>query len=238
MGSVFDNGGYIGVSAEYGQYSIVSDGLIVALDASDLSSYPGTGTTWFDTSGNNNHGTIFGGAVFDKNSLIFDGVDDYVQLPAGFSNFSNGLTIFVFADFGNASNWERIIDFGNGPSDNNMLIARVSTSNNLAFEIYNGSTSLGKCVVVDGVLNNTITQYAVTLNGSNCLIYRNGQLLQGFSYPYLPINITRNSCYIGKSNWADALFEKSMGNIMIYNRALTSSEISQNYNALKGRYGL
>lgn len=217
----------------------VTNGLILSLDAGNPKSYPGSGTTWFNLVENGINGTLMNGATHSSQyggSITFDGTDDYVSLPAGFSNFPTGLTIMAFANLGNPSTWERIIDFGNGPGSDNILLARNSTSNTLVFEIYNGAVSLGKCEVIDGILNNTTACYAATIDGTNCVLYRNGEVLLSFDYPHLPNNITRNNCYIGKSNFADAHFETSMEAVMLYDRALTASEIKENYNSLRGRY--
>ena len=61
---------------------IVTDGLVLLLDAGNTKSYPGTGTTWTDISRNGNNGTLTNGPTFDSangGSLVFDGVDDYVN---------------------------------------------------------------------------------------------------------------------------------------------------------------
>ena len=52
---------------------VITDGLVLALDAADVSSYPGSGTTWTDLSGNGNNGTLVNGVGYDNGSLIFDG---------------------------------------------------------------------------------------------------------------------------------------------------------------------
>jgi hypothetical protein len=62
---------------------IVTDGLVLALDAANTKSYPGSGTTWSDLSGNSNNGELVNGITYDDTnlgSLVFDGVDDYVQI--------------------------------------------------------------------------------------------------------------------------------------------------------------
>jgi len=61
---------------------IVTDGLVLALDAGNTKSYPGSGTTWFDRSGNARNGTLTNGPTFSSangGSIVFDGVDDYVS---------------------------------------------------------------------------------------------------------------------------------------------------------------
>ena len=61
---------------------IVTNGLVLYLDAANKKSYPGSGTTWTDLSGNNNTGTLTNGPTFDSNnggSIVFDGTNDYVS---------------------------------------------------------------------------------------------------------------------------------------------------------------
>jgi hypothetical protein len=229
------------MALSHGQNKIVVNELLLYLDAANHRSYPGSGTTWLDISGNALNGTLVNGPTFNSafgGGFIFDGINDHVTLPSGFTEFPNGLTISAFVNFGNASSWERIMDFGNGQASNNILFARSGTSNTLHFEIYNGSSSRGSCQIADGVLNNTIAQYTATLNGTQCILYRNGVILQTFAYAFLPTSVLRTINYIGRSNWADAYFESNIYTFQIYNRPLTTQEILQNFDALKRRFGL
>ena len=64
------------------RFGIVQDGLVLNLDASNTLSYPGSGTTWFDLTSNNNDGTLVNGPTFDSangGSIVFDGINDYVS---------------------------------------------------------------------------------------------------------------------------------------------------------------
>ena len=68
----------------YGAPSIVTDGLSLYLDAANTRSYPGSGTAWYDLSGNVNHGTLVNGPTFDSGnagSIVFDGTNKYVNFP-------------------------------------------------------------------------------------------------------------------------------------------------------------
>ena len=79
--------------------SIVTDGLVLNLDAGDPASYPGSGTTWTDLSATGRNGTIFQ-ASFSDNSFSFDGTDDKVNLSSGFSitnNFTVNFGVFLQA---------------------------------------------------------------------------------------------------------------------------------------------
>lgn len=240
--SVFDTGGYIGYVEKYPFVPIVKNGLVLHLDAGDTASYPRTGTTWYDLSGNGNHATLYNSPTWSNTNggtFTFNGTNQYAACGAGFANFTGGITIFGILNFGSASFWERIIDFGNGSASDNILFARNSTSTTLSLEIYtNLSTSGGYVSATNGVLDNTIACYAATANGTNSVLYRNGASIYSQAYTALPRNISRSNCYIGRSNWPDAYFETTMNVIMIYNRALTATEIAQNFNSLRSRYSV
>lgn len=208
--------------------AVPSSGLVLDLRAGKSTSYSGSGTTWNDLSGNGNNATFQGSPTWSNTNggqFAMDGTD-YFSLSAGMANFTSGITVSAYVNFGNIGIWERIIDFGNGSTANNILLARFSDTNDLAFEIYNGATSQGHCRLTNGILVNTWATYAVTLNGSNCLIYRDGTLQQTTTYTALPQNVSRANNYIGKSNWADAYFDTGISALAIYNRALNSTEIS------------
>ena len=99
--------------------TIVTNGLVLALDAGDRNSYPGTGTTWRDLSGNNNNGTLTNGPTFNTGSLgsiVFDGVDDYVLINA-FSLLAP-LTICSWVYKTSHRTWASILDrYGNESLD-------------------------------------------------------------------------------------------------------------------------
>ena len=89
------SGKLMGMQAE-AVSGIVTDGLKLYLDASNPVSYPGSGTTWFDLSGNNNNGTMVNGVVPLSNAMQFDGVNDYVSLGNKFNIDANPFTISMW----------------------------------------------------------------------------------------------------------------------------------------------
>lgn len=208
--------------------AVPSSGLILDLRAGKSSSYSGSGTTWSDLSGNGNNAAFNGSPTWSNTSggqFAMDGTD-YFSLPTGMANFTSGMTVSAYVNFGNLGIWERIIDFGNGAQANNFLFARYGDTSDLTFEVYNGASSQGHCKLTNGILANTWATYAVTLNGTNCLIYRDGTLQQTSAYTALPQNVSRANNYIGKSNWVDAYFDTGISALAIYNRALSSSEVA------------
>jgi len=86
------------IAANIEYEGIVTDGLVLNLDAGFTTSYPTTGTTWYDLSGNSNNGTLTNGPTFNSSnsgSIVFDGVDDNVQRNA--LNVGNNFSVGVWA---------------------------------------------------------------------------------------------------------------------------------------------
>lgn len=218
------------------QAAISTNGLVLHLDAGNSSSYPGSGTTWTDLSGSGNNGTLTNGATYQASNgahIAFDGSNDYVNFGNITNNFSSGFTASFYANLGTATqNWERIFDFGNGQANDNILVGRSGTTDNLAFEIYTSGTSYGQCGSSNLISNSTWAHYAVTVDGTNCRWYKNGNLASTTSYTGLPRNVTRTSNFLGKSNWSgDGYLESGIGEISVYTRALNAGEIWQYFKA-------
>jgi hypothetical protein len=97
------------MAVQYASGKIVTSGLVLALDAADKNSYPGSGTTWTDLSGNGNNGTLVNGPTFSSangGSIVFDGVDDYVTCGTNSSTLVSSMTIsstFLFISYTNAT---------------------------------------------------------------------------------------------------------------------------------------
>jgi hypothetical protein len=96
---------------------IVTDGLVLALDAANSLSYPGSGTTWTDLSGKGNNGTLVNGPTFDQangGSIVFDGTDDYVNLPDGLLSGTGDFTIIQWVQCDGAGIGTTFGNFGAG----------------------------------------------------------------------------------------------------------------------------
>lgn len=217
---------------------IVTSNRVLHLDAGVSSSYSGTGSTWNDLSGNNNHATLYNSPAWSATSggiFTFNGTNNYAQPSAGFANFTSGITVFSILNMGTASNFERIIDFGNGAGIDNIIFYRNGTSDVMSFYIQGGPNTSATNMITNSVM----AGYAMTFDNSTTNFYKNGSLFSSSSTVGTIPNITRNNCYIGRSNWGgDAYFESTMGILIVYNRALTAAEIAQNFNALRGRFGI
>ena len=216
----------------------------VYLDAGNTNSYPGTGNTWFDLSGNGLDATLYGSPTHNANgTFTLDGTDDYADLPDGFANsFANGFSIFAIWNFGSAAHYERIIDLGQGAGDDNIIVGRKGTTDTLFYQLYDGSTSGTFVEVANGISNNQIASYAISINGTDGRFYRNGSLIgTQTNYSDIPTNVTRTENFIGRSNWhgaPDAISSGAMGVVIIYRRSLSVNDVETLHNNFAARYGL
>jgi Tfp pilus assembly protein PilE len=219
--------------------SIVKNGLVLNLDAGVISSYSGTGTTWSDLSGNNNNGTLINGVGYSSSNggaLSFDGVDDYVNCGNGASlNIGNNMTIGawikpsslsarfdVYSDRLNGAAGAFQLEIGVGSGGTNR--ASVTTPG-----IFRAETS-------DDALAVNVWQYLVyTESGTTQNIYVNGNNQNIIS---IAASHTDNTDPKVIGYGSTQHFVGLMGDIHVYNHALSGVEIQQNFNALRGRYGI
>jgi hypothetical protein len=229
--------------------NIVTNGLVLYLDASQKGSYPGSGTGWYTLSGNAYNGTLSNGASFNTNRIVLDGVDDFINLgttPA--INFTNGLTIEIEVNFAalSGSGWERFLDI-NDSSGTLFSFGRHSVFSNIQFtcrEITGADAALQRRYQSTGnpLVIGQIATYSVTLPAgtpgairTGCKLYKNGVEIAGAlattnENPRLPLTQTRNIAYIGRSSSiGNAYLNGSVYMFKMYNRELSAAEISQNY---------
>jgi hypothetical protein len=171
--------------------------LLLHLDAANQASYPGTGTTWYDLSSAQNNATLRNGVSYssaDGGVLTFDGVDDYIQLPTGFADFTQGLTVIAAVKMrsndGSGRAFERIFDFGNGADNANIWLGRTS-GNVMGAEIRTSPVTLATCASCIVPVTNAV--YALRIDGSSARFYRNGVLIHTQSYTFTPAVVTRTS---------------------------------------------
>jgi len=218
----------------------VQSGLIAYLDAGNSGSYSGSGTSWVDLSGTGNTATLYNSPSYSTTNsgyLNFNGSNQYAQFPSGMADFTTGITVCGLINFGGASGWERIIDFGSGSAVYNILFAREGTTNNLSAQFHNNGANIFNHTASGVVQNNAWAFYTWTFDGTNSTLGVNGTYYTYSSTVAIP-NVTRTNNYIVKSNWADSLFENAMQTILVYNRALTQAETTANFNIFRSRFNL
>ena len=221
-----------------GPGNIVTNGLVLYLDAANYLSYTSGSTTWNDLSGNNNTGSLVNGPTFSSTnagSIVFDGVDDYVNFGniLNPSLLNNNFTIEIWFNssayrFGQQQRLVSYYDWYAFFFDSNSI---------LRFEIRLNDFSY-KAVTTTIPSVDSWNQLVATCNGTKLEIYKNGVLSNSTNYTGSigTINYVFN---IGAyQNDTQYRINGKMSSTKMYNRALTPSEVLQNYNATKGRFGL
>lgn len=232
---------------------IVTDGLISCLDAANVKSYPGSGTTWFDLSNNNRFGTLFNGVSFNNGVMSLDGLNDYVIISGDGSNNNNAWT----ADGSVGSSdicmeiWFKTTDSvglliskpWNGSGQYNISLTQAS----FALIDGSGSTSVGFGNTNNGEWRQLVvwassSQIGYYINGGETSGVNNHSLTGGIpsaGNATLPMGI--GTLYFYGQGWSGSTshaLECDVALFRKYNRVLTSDEVLQNFNANKKRFGL
>lgn len=218
---------------------IVTDGLVLYLDAANPKSFSTTSNTWIDISKSEYNGTLIGGPTFSSlngGAVVFDGIDDYVEIPNSTSLLSpvgSGTIDFVYKLNATASG-----DFRNIWGFSDSLLQYESNQGFMLFVWrytdlnYNGLSS-GIAYGDFNIYHITCT-YTATLVSSTFRIYKNGIFLSTITYPK-PLISTANSFRLSAPTGG---CNSTIFNFKIYNRVLSDSEVFQNFNATKTRFGL
>ena len=221
------------MATQFANGKIVTDGLVLCLDAADQTSYPTTGTTWFDLAGSNN-GTLTNGPTFSgtgaSSSIVFDGTDDYVDCGNNSSlNAPNQITLSAWVNGTYTPGAEyAVIDKGEVVGHHFGVYQQK-----IIFQTTQGY-KLSNTVLSNNVWYNIIVVY----DKINVKFYLNN-IADGVQSLSGGLNAPTANVLIGRyRNDLPLTFNGKISITQIYNRALTASEITQNFNALRGRFGL
>ena len=231
---------------------IVTDGLVLCLDANAKRSYPGSGTTWFDLTTNEQNGTLNGPTYNSAGYFDFDGTDDVV-----------GPNTFDYDDSGGAFTVCAWLNPDTFTSSNNYLaiINRTDNSNHI-FSVFiessSGSGTTGEMAAWFFDTGGTIRQHksngncVLNLNEWNFCVWRFADL-DGYTFDLNnsdgSVSYNAPSAYsirkdstsqftIGRWRSAVYYFDGEMGCINVYSKKLSDSEVTTMYNAHKSRFGL
>ena len=221
---------------------IVTDGLILYLDAANPRSYTsGSGTTWTDISRIGTNGTLVNGPTFSSangGSIVFDGTNDYVDLGGSLNlKPTTAITVSTWirfnamvADVRALSDWHQ-----NGATD--RWIFYITNSNTIQWYLL--TNSFASAVPFSPVLLNTWYNFTGVYNGISQIFYVNGVFHN--STPKTGNMNTSNTSQpvrLGGQVSAGGYHNGNISTTLIYNRALSATEILQNYNTTKTRFGL
>jgi hypothetical protein len=220
--------------------SVVRDGLVLHLDAANIKSYPGSGTTWYDLSGNGNNGTLVNGVEHNPNTLgyfSYDGVND--QVPTLLSSEEVGVIFTVLSIFsisGNSglnSTANRLFTANRAPGSTKWCLG-INLNNQLQFAGSGGpdgepSIQLELNKFYFTALRHNQYSYDLYLNDVLEVENESSSIDQTSSYDFL---------HVGSRQGNDRFWNGDIAMSMSYNRILSDAEIRQNFEALRGRYGI
>ena len=212
---------------------IVRNGLIFAVDAADKNSYPGSGTSWYDLSGNNRTGTLLNSPGYYTRYINFDGTNDYITCGVS-SSINAASTTFTWGCWFKANNiaTEQILFSTANASATTGFIIDIYTSKMLLAVYPAGTYAFANTTLS----SNTWYYLSVTYNNGSIAYYLNGMPDGTTSRTF---TAATGPTYI--SSWAYSAGYFINGNIsqvVFYNTALTASQVLQNFNASRGRFSL
>ena len=226
----------------YQTSGIVTDGLVLNLDAGNTNSYPSpfNSTSWTDLSGNNNHGTLNGGVGYTSANggvLVFDGADDYVSVLTGILPKANSIkTISFWCQGINSSRYFATISTRFLNSYGYLIVIDYNSGGRIQYS----HTGMGDYVVRPSlaILNYYYVTISTDVNGTGIIIYLNGIMQTPTSNTIVTAVNEQDGGYTTIGQQGGSFSNGYISNVTFYNRALSSAEITQNFNALRGRYGI
>jgi hypothetical protein len=219
--------------------NLVTSGLVLDLDAAKVASYPGTGTTWYDISGNGNNGTLTNGPTFTgigkQAAIVFDGIDDKVVTSNSFTQ--TNVTLNTWFQFNNISDQVCAQSWN------------YSTTGGFTIEIYGGNLVFAvndpsgayPTFPISSSITGSFRNLTGTLSGNTQTLYLNGSPISSVtdanrnnSNSNTPLTVGARSTGGSSTSFSNG----KCGVAQVYNRAISQFEVWQNFNAMKGRYGI
>ena len=236
------------MALSHGQNKIVTNGLVMCLDAANIKSYPGSGNTWFDLTGTGNNAILNGNA----NNPVWNSAG-YFNFTAASTGINAGMIINNSSSLQSISDMTVEIVFTletkalAGDSDWMALFSKSATSGNQApaISINQGTSGLRYLHIERPTAFNSSANIFTDYTGNRW--YYVTALLSSTSFGYLNgiqvstasggISANSSPIYLGLSS-ATEMFKGKMAIVKVYNRALTFSEITKNFDAMKERFAL
>jgi len=230
--------------------NIVRDGLVLALDAGAVRSYPGSGATWYDLAGSNNC-TLFNGPTFNSEnggSIVLDGSNDYISTsntPSALQGDPNFTISMWVKRLSNEVNNTGIWGFGGNVTNQGINSWWQNNANEITIDTWGQATfTSGQTYPLNEWVFVTWQKIAGAMTRANCILWKNTTSYTGTDLTILrpenvAPNINNNGVVLGRISFSyNVPVNFQYATTIIYNRVLTASEVLQNYNAQKSRFGL
>ena len=234
------------MATQYANGKIVTDGLVLCLDAADKNSYPGSGTTWTDISGNNRNAslinsptfsTINGGAISTDATNTYISVGDVLNYTSESFTFSLWVLSNTFTTNKQDGNQYNPVLFSKGGYNSRGYYCHFTGTYVSIITNQSGANQITSATMT--INTNTWYKLDITRNGSSVLIYINGINVTTSAGSH--INPVSNNYPLTIGFYGDGynLYGSyKVANFISYNRVLSATEILQNYNAQKSRFNL
>jgi hypothetical protein len=223
--------------------SVVTGGLVLHIDAGNPGSYSGSGTNWVDLSGQAHTSTLVNGVTYTSNNsgfLNFDGSDDYVDINAVTNVFSSDFTVEGWIAPDITTETYKLIFETNGYRQVTGGFAIYQYGTYFRTWKYSSGSYVEMLTTTTGSLENGVWKnFTLTRSGSALSFYLNSNLSTTYSpdtQNYYSDNTTQKYNFGGGRT--DFFFDGKIQSLKIYNRALIQQEVTQNFNAIKNRFGL
>lgn len=250
----FDIGGNILTNTQVNVYNgsrIVRNGLLIYLDSGIANSYPGSGTTWTDLSGNGYNATLVNGPTYTTGSggaIVFDGTNDYGEINVN-SWIRSASSAYTFSSF-------FYLTTSDGGAPYSLMTSPLDSNNNDGFWQHlnlgnwlwrtedNVSGEFGGSVESPSTFSNGKWYYEATVVKTNSLsFYRNGNLIANVSTTFNWANLRNDGTafvYLATGYFPGTGYHMNgyIANFQMYSRELTSAEVLQNFNAQRTRFGI
>ena len=223
--------------------NIVTDGLVLHLDAANTKSYPGSGTTWLDKSGYRNNGTLTNGPTYSSlngGNIVFDGTNDIVNIGASSKYLSayHAYEVWIKTSGLGTNTVSGILGISYG------LTINLVSGGNLQYAVYSNESS--SYIIYDNTtgvnLFDAKWHHIVCTRGVSAYsIYIDGAINRtGGPGSWTGTNIwAAMDAQIGNNpNNVNLLYMGAIAIVKVYNKALSAQEVLQNYNATKSRFNL
>ena len=209
--------------------AVVTDGLILHIDAAFTPSYPQSGVTVYNLVPSQYNGTLTNGPTWSSGSFIFDGTDDIIQWAIQpVTGVTNDITYNMWFNMNSTSGDQAFFSFRD---------SMITLNNGTQWKYWWNVNAVNGQITTSAIQTGTWYNMTLTQSGSSTTLYING-----IAQPSIVsgnITATRDAKAIGQYDLSPSAYGKYNGKIslaQIYNKCLTSSEITQNYAAIGSRY--
>lgn len=216
---------------------IITNGLVLCVDAGNRRSYPGTGTVWTDLSGGGINGELMNGPTYSSangGSIVFDGANDYVQCTGSIVTSTATFLVWIYRN-GSQGQFDGIL-YSRGTTATGLSFSNVT--NQLSYTWNNASNTWSwQTGLIVPNLEWSLCAISVTSTFATAYLCQKSGITSAVNN-VSHTSTTLDDIKIGQDDFGNRFFTGNIAVAQIYNRALSRNEIIQNFKALRGRFGV